>query len=423
MSRVRFGLGVQAVSATLGQALAIGLLPVLTRLAPPAVFGAYAPIMALSVVGSVIGVLRLEQIILLSDDPNDLRLVRGVTLIASAVGGAGLGLTATSLLGRSYAESAAAGLLYSLTVVNRVWTLYRVREGEHLRIATAGLLESGGTALFQIGLILVGVDGVLALLAGRTCAMIVGSLPVAPKPLKTIQLVGPRSVLELLRRHRSVVLMDLPGSIANTLSWQSPVLAVTAVFGDASAGIYSMAYRLLRFPANILGAPASRVFTSELVARTASQKHDPRRLVRDFTAGTTAAALLLFCPLWIVPGPWLENLFSLALGPEWGGAAGASRALAPWIATAFAVSHLGVVFLRTGRLAPLLGFNLVLLGTRLSSFGFGAVSGNFDLMLWALSISGLFVYIALYPLALRQIGFHNQGSPAVSGPARSGADP
>ncbi len=397
------GTGIQAGAAVAGQLISLGLLPVLTRLAPPVVFGGYAPFLALSVIGSMVGVARIEQITLVSDAEDDHRVVHGATLAAAVLGGAVVAWLAGGFLGRTPWEALAAGAVYLATVLNRAWILRSVRDARHGRIALSTFTETGGTILLQIGLLAFGAPGVLALLTGRAGALLLASLAVLPPAGEGLRLAGPAAIRDLVRRHRAVVVVDLPSSVANTVSWQSPVVVVAALWGDASAGAYSMAYRLLRMPTNLLGIPASRAFTSELVERTGAGGKGAAGFVARFTFGMALAGLAIYSPVWIAGEEFLSGALAWALGVEWAEAAAPTRILTPWLAAAFITTHLGVVFLRTAGLTLLLAFNLALLATRIGSFIVGGVTGDLTTMLWVLSISGVLAYALLYPLARRSL--------------------
>jgi O-antigen/teichoic acid export membrane protein len=393
-----YGAGKQTVAAVGGQLLALGLVPILTRLAPPDVFGGYAPFLALSVLGSVVGLGRVEQITLIATDDADLRSVTCFIVAGALSGGVVVGVIAVTAMGRDIGEAACAGAMYLLTLVQRGWMVRAVRDGRHGRIAAANLAEVAGTLVLQVLLLSVAVPGVTALITGRAAALLVGSVLIAPPATELRRLFGDNRLRELVRRYRRVIGLDLPGSLANTLSWQSPVLFIAFYWGAESAGIYTMSYRLLRMPNRLLGVPASRAFTSELMERGCQPG-----FVGKFTLVILAAGLLIYGSLVLMPSALLADMLRGLLGDAWGEAAAPMRILAPWLGAAFATSHLGVVFLKTEGLRLLLGFNVALLATRVAALASGAAIGDFTTTLWLLSLSGLAMYAVLYPLTRKSM--------------------
>ncbi|HOX26717.1 MAG TPA: oligosaccharide flippase family protein [Candidatus Krumholzibacteria bacterium] len=401
MIRIARSVGVQSGAAFAGQLAALLLVPALARLAPPAIFGGYAPYLSLTVIGSVVGLGRLEQVVLVARSRGDAQRLHGATAFGSLLGGAAVALGALALHDLAPVEAILAGGMYGATIVNRVWLLMAVRDATHGRIAAANFIEVSGTMVLQVLLLWSGQPGVQALIAGRLLALVAASAVVFPGDLRRLRWRGWRDAAWLARRYRGVVAADLPSSVGNTLSWQAPVLAIAAVWGDAGAGAYAMAYRLLRLPNRLIGDPVGRVFTSALV-----RGEPPLRLVRRYTGVLVGLAVALYGPLALAPDALAARVLGAALGDEWLHAVDAIRILAPWLGAAFALTHLGVVFLRTGGLRLLLGFNVALLASRVLVIGAGILRGDLTFLLWALSSTGVVVYACLYPLAIRSIARH-----------------
>jgi O-antigen/teichoic acid export membrane protein len=402
-------IGSQSVAAISGQLVALLLIPLLSRLVPPSVFGAYAPYLSLAVIGSVIGLGRLEQIVLVTTAINDLRRVLSVTAFGGLVGGSVIALVATGMHDLGRVDSALAGTMYLATIGHRVWILIAVREGRHGRISIASFIEVAGTIGLQVGFIALGLPGVTSLLAGRCLALVLASAAVFPRGSLPLRWRVWRDLRSLGGRYRQVLVADLPASICNTLSWQTPVLFIAIVWGAAGAGVYAMAYRLLRLPNRLIGDPVGRVFTSSLVRGGAAQP-----LIRRYTAILVGSAAMIYGPLFLIPESVIQRVLELVLGEEWGQAAESVRVLAPWLAAAFAVTHLGIVFLRTGGLRLLLAFNLVLLVSRVLAMAVGIVTGDLSVFLWTLGMTGVAVYASLYPLAIHSVRREDQQAPPAA---------
>jgi O-antigen/teichoic acid export membrane protein len=326
-----------------GQGLVILSYPLLTRLYDPAELGLLT--VFTSVVGmlSVISTASLEAAIPIPPDDGEaadvawsaLTVVFGTTLLTAVVG-----LFAASPLAHLLGVPALAQYwwLVALTVLAigtyLVLSEWMVRDRTYGALGRRNLLQGVGQTATQIGLGLAGVRP-LGLLLGLAVSRLValGGLMSSNGLLRQRRpsLAGMRSAL---RRFRRFPLLAAPSSLINSAGLEVPLLLVSALYGDARAGLLGLTVRVFSGPTAIIGQAVSQVYTGE----TSAAIRQPGDALGKLLRGAVLRLLLLGAGpvlLVVVAGPWL---FGLIFGPTWTEAGEYARFLAVAYLAQFAVT-------------------------------------------------------------------------------------
>jgi O-antigen/teichoic acid export membrane protein len=144
-------------------------------------------------------------------------------------------------------------------------------------------------------------------------------------------LAGMRSAL---RRFRRFPLLAAPSSLINSAGLEVPLLLVSALYGDARAGLLGLTVRVFSGPTAIIGQAVSQVYTGE----TSAAIRQPGDALGKLLRGAVLRLLLLGAGpvlLVVVAGPWL---FGLIFGPTWTEAGEYARFLAVAYLAQFAVT-------------------------------------------------------------------------------------
>lgn len=134
-----------------------------------------------------------------------------------------------------------------------------------------------------------------------------------------------KSIKDLAKEHYDFPLYRAPEVFLNAISGGLPVLMLTAFFGPASAGFYSIGRTVLNIPSRLIGKSIADVFYPH-VTEAAHKKENITRLIWRATLALGGIGLIPF-GLVTLFGPFL---FSLVFGSEWEIAGEYARWISLW---------------------------------------------------------------------------------------------
>ncbi|MFC5141942.1 lipopolysaccharide biosynthesis protein [Actinomycetospora rhizophila] len=357
--------GVSSIVAgsAIGQGLVILAYPLLTRLYDPAEFGLLTVFTAVVGLVGVVSTAALEYAVPIPVEDSQ----------AASVAWAGLGWVALTGLLTAALGPLLAGPLSDLLGVPRladVWWLvalsvvvlgtylllseWMTRSREYGALGRRNALQGIGQAGSQIAFGVAGA-GALGLLSGfgigRLAAM--GGL-FSRRGLLRQPWPGRRAIIAALRRFRRFPLVAMPSRLINSAGLDTPLLVVSALYGDVRAGLLGLTVRVVSGPAALIGEAVTKVFvgdsSSELRDRKSTMGASVRSNVgRMLMLGVVPAlVLLLFAP----------NLFGWVFGPEWTEAGEYARLLAPAYLAQFAIAPVSPALMLLERQGRLLGWSV-----------------------------------------------------------------
>jgi O-antigen/teichoic acid export membrane protein len=371
--------------------------PALTRLYPPADYGQFALLWAVSTNIGVVACARYEFALPLEktdEGAADLmalcaRILLTVTAASAAVG-AVLVLWQGSPLAASLPLAVAAGGAVQ-------WlTMWATRSQLFGLLVLARLLQQGGGAVAQLLLGLLKMGPVGLMLGAASAALGAACMLARPAPAggwPGLWRRPRRALAAAARRHRDFPLLNTPHAFLGALQDTLTLMLVAALTGDAAAGAWALALRYLKAPATLVGGALSQtVYPRLLKAQGATEA---RTIVRRAMLGLAAIALPLAAVL-LLAGP---QLFTLAFGGQWAQTGELARAMAPYIALHFVASPLAVVTMAWK--AQAWALRLALVGQCLFFAGLvpGLILGGLSGAGWGISASML-AYFGYYFWAL-----------------------
>jgi O-antigen/teichoic acid export membrane protein len=390
-----------------GQGLVILAYPLLTRIYDPAEFGLLTVFSAVAGMLGVVAAAALEAAIPIPPDDRAAADVAWAGLAAVAVT-----TLATALVGLVAAPGLAALLgvprlapfwwLLALTVlvlgVYQVLSEWMIRERSYGALGRRNLLQGVGQVGTQLGLGVLGVRPVgllLGLAVGRLLSLggLVSSRGLLRHPPPT--LAGLRAAL---RRFRRFPLLAAPSALVNSAGLEVPLLLVSALYGDARAGLLGLTVRVFSGPTAILGQAVYQVFTGESSAAIREPKGTLGRLLRGaalrlLLVGAVPAAVLI---------GWGPPLFGLIFGPEWTEAGRYAQLLAVAYLAQFAVTPVSsTLFLleRQGQELVWGGARLLLTAGGVALCGFGGAP--ILVAIGTLAVGSVISYLLLFGLCVR----------------------
>ncbi|MCF3942619.1 lipopolysaccharide biosynthesis protein [Oceanobacillus alkalisoli] len=139
-----------------------------------------------------------------------------------------------------------------------------------------------------------------------------------------------KTLKELATEYYDFPLYRAPESFLSAITQGLPVLMLTAFFGPASAGFYSIGRTVLSIPVRFIGKSVGDVFYPR-IAEAANNKENVTELIKKATLALSGVGIIPFGVVMLF-GPFI---FSLIFGSEWEIAGEYARWIALWSFTNF----------------------------------------------------------------------------------------
>jgi O-antigen/teichoic acid export membrane protein len=208
-----------------------------------------------------------------------------------------------------------------------------------------------------------------------------------------------KKMISGLKSYRKFPLADIWGGLLNTVSWQLPVMLLSAFFSPIIVGYYALGNAVIRLPMNMIGGAIAQVFYQK--ASDAKNKGECAEIVENVYKRLVAIGLFPILLLCIIG----KELFSAVFGHNWAEAGLYTQILAPWMFLTFISSPLSTLFAVFERQGSALIVHSTIFFTRLISLYIGCVLGNIFIALGLFSLTGVFVYggLAIWNMKLANV--------------------
>ena len=339
----------------LGQAIALLLSPIITRLFDPSDFSIFEQYALLLSLLTIVVSGRYEAAIMHPKQREDARHVLGLSLrialwvcIPLLIVFAAMGMY--TLLQESinplYAWLWTLPLaLYAIAVFNGV-NYWFSREKKYGVAATSRLLYSaaGEPVKLILGWIRPSVGGLISgTVLGHAVAAIHGWLQFKKNEPKGIRNLSPTTMRSLALEHKDYPLFSLPAGLLNNLAQWAHVAVFIFFYGEKAIipiGFIALSRRIFFNPLGILSYSYSQVFYQRI-----SAIDDPLALRNFFIKNLIR--MLAFASLMIVVVQMLpSNSLGIIFGEKWSNALVYLKILSFWYALNFAISTLSFIFNR-----------------------------------------------------------------------------
>ncbi len=381
--------------------------PLLTRLYDAAEFGlltVFASVITIISTSSSAGLSRAIPIPPRDPEAADVAWTALAAVAVTTVLTAAAGLVAAApiaeLLG--VPQLAHYWWLIALTVfvmgTYNVVSVWMIRERSYGALGRRNVLLGVGQTATQVGLGLLQIRP-LGLLLGLAVGRLFGfggllsggGLLRQPRPSLA-------ALRRTLSRYRRFPLLTVPAGLLNSAGLEVPLLVVSALYGDARAGLLGLTVRVVAAPSMIIGQAVAQVFTGESSAALREPKGTLAPMLR-YTVGRLLMVGALPTAVLVLAAPWL---FGVVFGPTWTEAGDYARVLALAYLAQFAVIPIS----GTLQLLERQGQSLVWAGVRLLLTGSGPmvcglVGAPVLLAITTLSIGHVLGYALMYGLSLR----------------------
>lgn len=338
-----------ATGAAASQALALLVLPLLTRLYTPDQFGTLAFYAGIVGVVSVVACMRFDNAIPLPRTEKAsvqvatlaflaLMIVCVLALLILYIFFEGFGLNSSGLNTWLFLGLVGAGTLGAgLYQIGNYWA---IRSKRFQLIGKTRFQQTFASTAAQLGLGLSGV-GVLGLIVGQLLSQTVGFFSLLRElPQKIIgssrRGLNGQGLSWALKRYKRFPIYDAPAALMNAASAQAPAILFAAWFSIELAGYYALSMRLLSAPVGLVGNALSQVLLPKLI--------ESNRAGRAGAVMLSSFRLLTgvsFIPFAVVVA-LAPTVLPEFLGASWSGVGKVASWTALWVALQFVYAPLSV---------------------------------------------------------------------------------
>ncbi|OMG54148.1 lipopolysaccharide biosynthesis protein [Tessaracoccus sp. ZS01] len=401
-----------ASGTALGQLIAIGAMPLITRIYSPAEYGVLGLFSSVVVIaGSVAGLKYDAAVILPARNGDGNRIAIGlfvISILSVAISSAIL------LLFLIASQFFGGGLLVSMghwalllpvgtfaAGVSLSFTALATRAGEFSRLSHLPPLQKGASVVVQIGGGLLGV-GVGGLLVGALLQSFVSIGLLARGRLKSVLLValsfrGTGELRGVAHRYRDFPSVNAPTALLNSLAWNSQIFLLALFYTPDELGMFSLAMGMVGLPLNVILTAVSQVYLRE----SADRKSRPDR-ARFLWVRVLVGLLLLSVPIFVGLVLFCRYLVVPIFGSAWSLTEMIALALLPILWGRFVTTTLTTTFTVYRRQVWMLVWQVFAVLVTSAAYLLGGANGlRIDETVALASWATLPVYLAIIPLSLR----------------------
>ena len=400
------------LGASAAQAMAVLMLPVLSRLYGPADFGLFGTYLALVGALGTLSLLRYDLAIPLPEADEEavqvLALCLGVLVGFCALSGICIWLgregLATILNNPSLADHA---WMVPLGVLGwggfQALSAWASRRGHFKAISGCIATQALGQNLAQA--LLGGVirtAGQPGLLLGSLAGQVLGVCGLWGKIRSS-----DRSLLSHMRAACAwkaaahfwrFPAISMWSGVVNVLNLHLPVLLFAALYGESFVGYYLLGFRVLQLPLQVVGRSVAQVFFPE-----AARSHRQQNLA-ERTEDLFQLLVQVGFPAILLLGAVAPEAFGIVFGQGWERAGGMALWLSPWLALVFITSPLSSLPFVVQQQGREFTIQMAMLVVRVSALFIGARFGGEAGALAAFAVAGFVVRTAYLGWLLRAAG-------------------
>jgi len=404
-------------SATLlGQIIGAVASPVLSRLYSPADFGIYQLVFSIVHLIAIIACLSYNGAINLpkqDEDAASIVILCLYLIIATACISAVIlfifSLSIESVLNAPGMSSYLFLVPFAVVAssVAAVFASWLSRRQQFGTLAQANLSSSvtGKTASIGLGLFSPSPFGLIFGPIVNDATLIAVSLRKIPADFSLFREVTFTKIREMAIRYKKFPQFSSLSALTSVAATQSVALMLAVSFSPVVVGLYAMTHLIITLPLKLMGNSLASVFYQKACAeknRTGMIDH----VVKSVHSRLVSIGIFIFLILMII-GP---ELFGFILGDQWITAGVYAQILAPWFFVVFISTPIGSIFNVFEKQGASLGFNIVLLFSRIIAILIGGFFGDPIICMVLLSVSGVACWTWMNMYLLRMGGVPIRGA-------------
>jgi O-antigen/teichoic acid export membrane protein len=396
---------------TLSQVITFGITFILTRLYDQSDFGVLTTFISIGTILSIVSCLSYELTIVLPENDEEAANLFGLSVLLCI---AMCLLTSIALIffyrpiTAIYNEPKLSDWLWLLPISQGAMGFYQAcnywstRKKSFKRLAISRVSQSVFASGVQLGGGYIKPVSAGGLVVGQTFGQIAASLILLLQIFrddgKILRKSFSLTMMKLLaKRYGKFPIYSAPLLFTNTLALQCPSLILLYYFTADDVGMYGICYKVLATPLFLIGTSMAQVFFPK--AAEAKLSGDLAKLIRKLFFHLVKIGIVPLI-LFMIFAPKLFLLF----GSSWEPAGVYARWLAPWFFFQFLSSPLTHVFYVLERQSLLLGWNVLLLTSRIAVIVIGGWYHNPLLTMILLGATSAVIYGILIVMIFSLVG-------------------
>jgi O-antigen/teichoic acid export membrane protein len=401
------------------QAIAFGLMPVITRMYSPEEFGLFSLFCSLILVFGPVSNLRFSSAILLTEDGDAVNLL----LLSSLCSLVFAALLSPLLFFVSSAEFKTAlfdlgispALVVPLTIgiallgIQQNLLHYALRRRHFTGLAYARVFDSIGDKVFTIsygtflhasfaGLIIGRVTGLFA------SSVILFLVSIRSTLRQACAVISFRQIRDLIIRYKDFPKFSALAVLLNAVSREMPTVLLACIFSPAVAGAYSLGVRVVRMPMLLVAESVSKVYFE-----TAASRRDEAEKLAGVTFKMISILIYAFLPVTLFLIIMGDKLTSVVFGGSWLEAGVYLQILAPTFFLLVLYTAISTLFDSFEKQKHRLFFDVLILLGRLLGIAVGFALGS---PLYSIGLMTAFTILILFFALSILLGFVNISSSA-----------
>ncbi|MEA2018801.1 MAG: oligosaccharide flippase family protein [Campylobacterota bacterium] len=382
---------------TIAQAVPIAISPILTRIYTPEDFGVFALYMAIAAIISVIATGRYEMAIMLPKKDEDVRsIVKLILILLSSV--VIFVFLIVFIFNQEITElfenKEISNWLYFLPLsiflvgVYQVVNYLLIREKSFKRLAKNKVIVSTSNASIQLAIGLSSASS-FGLLFGNLMGYIVSIFfIIRSKIINKYFHLRELPIKKVANEYKNFPKYDLPSVLINLLANQLPFFALGKYFSLGILGYYSLMYKVLMMPINLLSNTVLDVFKQK-----ATEDYNKYGNCKSIYISTLKKLFLLGIIPFTILGIFAPDLFAFVFGNNWRVAGEFAQIMTPMLFMKFVVGPLSYTFYISNNQFYNLAGQLILFCLIFVSIYYGIQSDDEYLMIIFFSISNCIAYL------------------------------
>lgn len=389
--------------ATIAQIITFIAIPILTRIYTPEDFGFIAIYLSIANIIATISTGRYELAIMLPKKKEKaLAILKGtfrITLIISIIS-----LLAILII-KNFDNKISAFIhpfyFYFLPLsifiigLTNAFTQWFTRQKEFKLQAKAKIFRSGSNAFVNASLgflfNLKSFGLFLGHMTSQVFQLFVFLYKFLKKEKRNLKEIQNITIKEELIENKNFPYYSAPMGFLNAVSVDILIYVFNLFYSTSLVGLYTNANKVINYPLSLI----SQSFTSVFYQKISETNKKIKLFVISYFSNFIIA-LIAMIPIVL----WGEEIFVFVLGKEWEIAGSIAKYLAPLTIASFAMRSVSNIFSLTRKNGILLVWQIIYLIVILAVI-FILKSGDFEIMLIAVSFVGAILYIALALMAYR----------------------
>ena len=408
---------------TIAQLLVVLASPLLTRFFSPEAFGLLAIFTSLTGILAIIVCMRFELAIVLPESNEEASNILALSLIIAVIFSILIapiiyffGSTLSNWLNAPNLNSSMwlvplVVFFGGLGMGHPALNYWATRTRSFKQMSITRIIGVTMTVITQLGFGFTGIVSATSFVGASVAGSVLSPLVLAAIVWKKdknlfLQSVKWKQIFSSVKRYRKFPLYGTWSAFLNNISWQLPVLLLSSFFSTTIVGYYSLGFRILQLPMNLVGNAISQVFFQR--AAEAKAQGTLTQLVEELFQLLVNISLLPILILTIIS----RDLFIIVFGPDWAEAGLYLQILSVWAFFWFISGPFSTLFAVLERQELQLKWNILTFTTRFVSLVIGGLMQDARLAIILFSFTGVLIYgYKVYiNLFLSKVSFQETGS-------------